>query len=104
MRALPPSRSNARSVPAASLNPYKAAAQKQPASVRTSEDASPSRLDPSSARCDLLAVLLDEGGDGMIEQIEHGLRRPAQFCALRHHRDLSVDQDPMPALQQDYRT
>src|ERR1700730_2441742 len=42
-----------------------------------------------------LAVLFHKAGCGMIEQVEHGLRRPAQFCALRRHHNGPVDQDGM---------
>src|SRR5450756_3121923 len=42
-----------------------------------------------------LAVFLDEGSDGMLEQVEHRFRRPAQSCSLRRHHDRPVDQDRM---------
>src|SRR6516162_11623160 len=42
-----------------------------------------------------LAILLDETLEGMLEQIEHGFRRPAQPRPLRCHHDRPLDQDRM---------
>ena len=42
-----------------------------------------------------LAVLFHERTQGMVEQVEHGFRRPAQLDALRRHDHRPVDQDRM---------
>src|SRR6516162_10399895 len=44
---------------------------------------------------DDLAIFLDETLWRMLEQIEHGFRRPAQPRSLHRHHDRPVDQDGM---------